>query len=514
MRQLIPVLFALALLTSFLSCGETEAQDSQVIANQTETEQTSEEVENEEPVTPEDENTEEIMLEDTPSVFLELCYATSVNMPENQFGPENVFDNDPNTSWVTMPGAGPGEGLFFSFEEPIHLDAINIQTLPGSSTIQEIATFRLYINGLQGYNYRPGDIPIPINTKVKSLFIRINSSQLLSSNEYPPEDGISYTGSLSVGFREITLLVMNEDGNEVPLRIQPIRKFSGRIEASSSLEPIEAYHPDFLFDSRSEFGWADGNEDNTGEGESLSFYFDQIQHIEKIKIWNGYHRSQTHFDQNERAASISFGVEGGEAPVYRLADTRRPLVITLDAPLESQSFALNFLDIYEGTTYKDLVLSELRFFSGEEWFVLDSGESEVRKRDLLEWAQNTSAEAFIDKQIFASNITAQQDYTQTLILRSNGSFILWKQMEDEDGEEITYADGNWQIIDDNSVRIFGRLHRIGRYTQASYNPYSGVQPAQDQEPELDRITIFTDVLQFDESLISSDRGMFDDFVFQ
>jgi hypothetical protein len=445
--------------------------------------------------------------EEAPSVFLELCYATSVNMPESQFGPENVFDNDPNTSWTTMPGAAPDEGLFFSFEEPILLDAISIQVLPGSSSIEEITYYQLYIDGLETPVHRAVEEPIPINTQVKSIFIRI---EYTDSMEYY-RNGIRYTSDLPVGISEITLLVKNEKGNQVPLLVHPIRKMSGRIQASSSLDPIEAYNPDFLFDSRSAFGWADGNENSTGCGESLTFFFDQTQRIEKIKIWNGYHRSQTHFDQNERAAAISFGAEGEDAPVYQLADTMDPLVITLDTPLEGRSFAMNVLEIYEGATYKDLVISELRFFNGDEWFVLDSFDRETRKRDILEWAQNTSADAFIDKQVFADYTTEMEVYTQTLILRSNGSFILWKHMEDEDGEEIMYADGNWQIIDDNTVRIFGKLHRIGRYSQDSYDPYAGVQPSQD--PDLDRVTIFSDVLQFDESRISSERGMFEDFAF-
>lgn len=502
MKKPVLVLFALAVLAATLSCNEKETSDPQV-----NTEQINEEQVNEEQVSAEEENMEEVALEDAPSVFLERCYATSIDMPESRFGPENVFDNNPDTYWATMPGAALDEGLFFSFEEPVYVDAISIQTLPGSSSIEEITYYQLYINGLEIPIYQAIDEPIPVNTQVKSVFVRIDGTD---SMEYL-ENGIRYAGNLPVGISEITLLIKNEEGNEAPLQVQPIRKVSGSILVSSSLEPIEAYHPDFLFDSRSEFGWADGNETATGEGESLTFIFDQTQCIEKIKIWNGYHRSWTHFDQNERAATIFFGVEGGDAPVYQLADTMEPLVITLDTPLEGNSFTLDILEIYEGATYKDLVISELRFFNGEEWFVLDSGESETRKRDLLEWAHNTSAEAFIDKQIFSDYTTEMEIYTQSLVIRSNGSFILWKRIEEEGGTESTYADGNWQIIDDSTLRIFGKLHRIGRFTQSSYNPYFGVRP--DQDPDLDRVTIFSDVLQFDRNRISSDRGMFEDFVF-
>lgn len=501
MKKSVLVLFVLAVLVITLSCNEEEASEPQMNA-----EQVNEEQVNEEQVIAEEEKVEEVVLEDSPSAFLELCYATSVNMPESQFGPENVFDNDADTYWVTMPGAAPDEGLFFSFEEPIIISAISIQVLPGSSSIEEITNYQLYINGLETPSLRAVEEPIPVNAWVKSIFVRIDATDSMKYQE----DGIRYEGNLPVGISEITLLVINEEGNEVPLQVQPIRIISGRVQASSCLEPIEAYHPDFLFDSRPEFGWNDGNETSTGEGESLTFFFNQPQHIEKIKIWNGYHRSLIHYDQNERASMISFGTERENAPVYRLADTMEPLVITLNTPLEGRSFVMDILEIHEGAMYKDVVISELQFFNGEEWFVLDSGESETRKHEVLEWAHNTSAESFIDKQVFASRITTWDDYTQTLVLRSNGSFILWKHREQDGDTEIMYADGNWQIIDDNTVKIFGRLHRIGRYSQASYDPYSGVRP--DRVQDMDRVTMFNDILQFDSSRISSDSGLFEDFV--
>ncbi|MCK5841842.1 MAG: hypothetical protein KAH31_06730 [Candidatus Sabulitectum sp.] len=505
MKKAVFVLVALSITAAFLSCASNEAPDSNVTS-----EQETEEPVNSELTVPEDEITEEIAQEEEPSTFIELCYATSVNMPEDQFGPENVFDNDPNTSWVTMPGAGPGEGLFFSFEIPIHIDAISMQGLPESNSIAELFSVRLYINGVRGPYYNMHwEETVPIDCKVKSLFIRIIATGYFGTEE--PRNGLCSYGSLPVGISEVNLFIKNEYGQEVPLQIQPIVRASGSIQASSSLDPVEAYNPDFLFDSRSDFGWSDGNTESSGQGENLSFHFDQSQRIEKIKIWNGYHRSQTHFDQNERVASISFGLQGEDESVYPISDTMVPQVITLETPLEGQSFSLNILDVYEGATYKDLVISELRFFDGNDWFQLQSGEGEVRKNRLLEWAQNTDAGVFIDRQIYAETWTEESNGEQHFILRSNGSFIVWKQLEMDDSSETMYADGNWQIINDNSVRIFGKLHRMGSYWEDAYDPYSGPIPPADVE--LDRITIFTDILEFDEETISSQRGVFEDFTF-
>ena len=507
MNKSVVILFAITVLALTLSCGESEPSDSMMNTEQPDSEQTVEEptdVKLEAVV--EEKDTVTVLIEEVPVAFLELCYATSVNMPQNQFGPENVFDNDPSTCWATMPGAAPDEGLFFSFDKSIIINAIRIETLPGSSSYEGISRYQLYINGSESDIIAATGEPIPVNAWVRSIFIRIDATE---SMEYY-ENGIRYAGSLPVGISDIAFTVIAETGTEVPLNVQPITIKSGFVQASSCLEPEEAYHTDFLFDSRAEFGWTDGNESSTGVGESLSFYFDQPQRIEKLRIWNGYHRSQTHFEQNERASMISFGNDSSESE-YSLADIMEPQVITLDAPIEGSSFTLKVLGIHEGATYKDVVISELQFHDGENWFVLDSGESMTRKHDVLQWAHNTAAETFIDKQIYYSRSTAWEDYTQTLVLRSNGSFVLWKHEETDVSSEIMHADGNWQIIDGNTVEIFGRLHRIGRYSQTSYDPYSGVRPG--DEPDMDRITMFSDELQFDSSRISSDWGLFEDFEF-
>ncbi len=475
MKRSILVLSALVFVSVFLARGSAEASDSK----------------------------------EGPVAYLELCYATSINMPEERYGPENVFDNDPDTYWATMPGAAPDEGLFFAFEEPINISSIDVKFLPGGSGFESISEYAIYINGIEGPVLQLHDWPDYIDTSVKSVFIRIVYTDSMEWDE----NGIRNTGNLPVGISEVTLLVLDAEGDEIPLQVMPIREVGGRVQASSSLDPVESYNPDFLFDSRPAFGWADGNENSSGEGESLTFLFDQPQRIEQIKVWNGYHRSGTHFDQNERAASFSFGTEGEYPPLYQLEDTMDPQLITLETPLEGSSFTMEFLEVYEGETYKDLVISELCFFNGEEWFVVNSGESEMRKRAILQWAQNTPAGAFIDRQVYAGSYNEYEwDYhLQTLILRSNSSFVIWKTDEREDSVEKMYADGNWQILSDNSVRIFGRLNRVASIDQTYYDPYAGTSP--DQGQSIDRMTIFSDTLQFGEGWISSNRGMFEDFTF-
>ena len=444
------------------------------------------------------------------SACLELLYATSVNMPEEEYGPEMVFDGDTATCWATMPGAGPDEGLFFSFEEPLDIRSIMVDLVPAGEGFEGIDSYQLYVNGIEGGVRSGSGSHIWINRPVKSVFIRIRSTDSMDWDSM----GIRYTGELLVGIREVTVSVEDKDGNDIPLSVVPIRSVSGSIGASSSLEPEEAYSPDFLFDSRPAFGWADGHEDLTGEGEHLTFVLDEPRRIEKIRIWNGYHRSATHFQQNERVAELSFGIYGEDPGVYRLEDVMEPQEIELDYPLEGQRFWLDVLEIYPGDVYRDLVLSEMRFFDGDEWFVVDTGEGRERKLGILEWARSATAGSVIDRQLYSRRFDDEDGldfHAQTLVLRSGGSFVIWMIDEWEDGEEHMYADGNWQVIDDERVRIFGRLQRVGRYEMEPYDPYAGSWPDQGQDTQ--RLTVFSDTLRIDGSTVSSRRGLFEDFTY-
>lgn len=448
---------------------------------------------------------------DTPFIVrnLELLYATSIGMPENQFNPENVFDNDPETFWVTMPGAAADEGLFFSFEEPVFIGSIQTFADTGSNPYKSLYSVIYYINGLETPVSYIRNEPFLVNTMVKSVFIKIADTSM----ERFASHGIVYHRPYPVGVNSVSLTTVDHYLREVPLLVLPPERVPGNITASSALMPIEAYHPDFLFDSRPEFGWADGNTGRTGSGESITFSFDSTRRIERIKVWNGYHRSPTHFTQNERVARFTFGVQGGTPVSYTLEDSMDPQVVVLESPLEGSTFVMTVQDVHSGQTYRDLVVSEMRFFDGDGWFLLDTGGSEARKLSVLEWAANSpaGAMAYIDTRIMSNQSDDDSLDSQSLILRSNGSFILWKHLGTWDEPESTYADGNWQIIDDNTVRIFGRLKRIVQFGQPGYDPYAGVIPGGTQD--VSRVTVFSDTLRFDANHMSSSRGLFRDFNF-
>ena len=129
-------------------------------------------------------------------------------------------------------------------------------------------------------------------------------------------------------------------------------------------------------------------------------------------------------------------------------------------------------------------------------------------------AEGCDAGLFIDRQIRRRRFDSQEySYSnQSLVIRSNGSFVLWKHDGFVDGDRNSvYADGNWQVLDDRSMRIFGRLHRLTLSNDYYFDPYAGV--ATNTNANADRVTIFSDTLRFGADWISSSRGLFEDFSF-
>lgn len=399
---------------------------------------------------------------DPDAVYLDRMYATSTGAD----AAANLLDGDANTFWSAMPGAGQDEGVMLYFEAPTFVQKVRLANAQGGSAVEELG---LYVNGSEVGTTTP-DGEIEVAADVTSLFVRVTAVSGASKDVGTgPEGGdievVKFPTDLKTRLGEIELF----GTGGAPMKVRPLHLEPGSISASSVLSPPEAYNADFLFDSRLEFGWAEGKEDE-GLGESITFNFDKEMKIERLKVWNGYQRSDDHFEKNARVENFSFGLAGADAPTYQLGDQQAPTIIDLDAPLVGKSFELKVLSAYAGSKYKDLLLSELRFFDGQQWFGLESGGEEARKTALQERVAGTVLDGLLDRNL---SYTEEQGWSGTtftirLILRSNGSFVLYKDFEGEMDQSFKklkeVADGNWSIQELGGglarVKVFGKLHRI------------------------------------------------------
>lgn len=392
-----------------------------------------------------------------PVVWLEGLYATS-SAPVHEV--YDLFDDDPATGWQTLPGSGPDEGMMLYFANALPLQAV--QLTPSEGSFQgENAFVQVYANGALVGGGKPGEKIKTGEKPVKSLYIRFVKTGFEQETERE-KDGAkvniqSYPANSAIGIE--ALAVYNDKGES--LRLMPPKRVFGSLSASSSLEPALAYSPANLFDARKEFVWAEGNKTGSGEGEMLQFEFGEPVSISAIQIWNGYQRSDEHFAANARVRDFEFGAKDGAAGTYTLRDTRAGQRIELTAPVQGQQFTLNIKSIYPGSRYKDLAVSELIFFDGDRPFVLATRLPEQNKTALRNRTGSSPLTQIFNRRI--SNLVEEAGVVteQSLILRSDGTFVLYSNDTSPDGTESeTLADGNWELFSTDvanaTIKVFGK----------------------------------------------------------
>lgn len=398
---------------------------------------------------------------DPAAVYVDRMYATSTGGA----GAEYLLDGDRETFWEAMPGAGADEGVMLYFDP-----AVSVGSIVAHKAVQRPGIQRLqyFVNGVE-VDSKPAGEAIDVNTEVASLFIRIERINGGSSGERILENGRgsfeSNSPDIQIGLSEIEF--MDEKGS--PIVVRPLHLESGSLQASSTLAPAEAYHADYLFDSRKEFGWAEGKEDE-GKGESITFNFDQPVRIQALKLWNGYQRSDRHFGANARIKTLNFSSEGVTGAQYPILDQQGAQEITLEKPLEGKSFIMSVEEVFKGKSYPDLLLSELRFFDGQRWFGMRTKGETQRQNALREKVNGTVLEPLLDRMVRETRLyeDPNEEIATSLVLRSNSSFVLYRT-ESQSTQQVNkavnqVADGNWSIEDLGNgrarVKLFGKLHRI------------------------------------------------------
>jgi hypothetical protein len=239
------------------------------------------------------------------------------------------------------------------------------------------------------------------------------------------------------------------------------RLVGGTVAASSTLEPRTAYDPIYLFDSRFEYGWASNQQ---AKDVNLTFRFDQPTRIEKVRIWNGYQRSVTHCYANSRARKIRVTGDGGYASEISVRDVLGSQVVVLPKPFEGKELKFEIVDSFLGKTYKDLVISEVRFFDGKEWFLLDPTQP-LKNSISVNRSRFAKAKvaALLNDSYSGEQEIKKEPYfiTSSLRLRSDGSFYMSGSIG-EAGNSQYFALGNYEIKDATEVKGI-RLRLFGLY---------------------------------------------------
>jgi len=389
--------------------------------------------------------------------FLSMAYT-------NALGEELPFSIFSKQSWSPEPNARYVK-LHLYFDEPIIVKGLEIDSC-GSHIDPLISIFFNFDQWvLHTDPTLSGEVPKALHLKKKGDLLILEGF-----NKSVEVRSLTFNFERSTGFKICGIHLKDPLGETYNIKTPEL--VAGNVEASSILDPHTAYDPINLFDSRFEYGWASNKQ---AKNVSLSFNFDQPQRIEKIRIWNGYQRSVNHCQANSRAKIVKITGDDGYSEEIAIRDILGAQVIALSKPFTGKQLKFDIIDSFLGKSYQDLVISELRFFDGQGWFMLDPihklQEGIVANRALFAQAK---AEALLNDS-YLGQVEYEEDnkksyYTDTTLrLRADGSFYIANILDRENEEEPKYfALGNYEIKEADvkkglRLRLFGLFYRSEEY---------------------------------------------------
>jgi len=271
------------------------------------------------------------------------------------------------------------------------------------------------------------------------------------------------------------------DEKKKELALKTPRVVEGSATASETSAPESSYHVMNLFDSRYEYAYAS----KFGmKGVKIDFVFEKPQKIVALKIWNGYQRSDVHCIDNGRVKSFLIKGENYQEKIS-LEDIMGQQTITLPKVFEGKNLSLIVEEGFAGKNAKGFVISELRFFDGKEWFL-------INPYNKIQEIANTNTNKFstvglseiMNKSISGQDLLYTGDETGgrdnsnwTFRFRSDGSMFLEGKttridsITSAEGIVVTHSEyrtifglGNYEIRNAESekleLRIFGFLREM------------------------------------------------------
>lgn len=140
-----------------------------------------------------------------------------------------------------------------------------------------------------------------------------------------------------------------------------------RAEASSFLwndwnRFQENYHPLYLADDDPATAWVEGAS-GSGAGEWIRLHVTEVAGATavRLKLRNGYHKSKSLFAKNARAKKLAVKLlPSGKTRTFELGDSMETATLELAQPGGAlAAVELKVVEVYEGSKYADLCLSDL-----------------------------------------------------------------------------------------------------------------------------------------------------------
>lgn len=421
-----------------------------------------------------------------PKTTILTAYATSATVDSTPV--TELLDLTKEGLWKPQSkDAGSNEGIFYQFTAPVLIDWIEVEVkngvdsdcsidfyLDGKRNVSEkmkskseedfnsdkveywssyknIGKKRLFYLGAAGRNDRVDVSCGFLNVEVKSVFIKISHAQSIP---------------------EFTAVRFYQKDKRDPISITIPKNNTGKVAVSSVLAPETAYGYQNLFDSRTDFAWATDGKRTNGVGETITIDLDNPQDLSGLIIWNGYHRSKTHYLANARPSKLLVRINDLEAFSISVPDKMNEQVLKFPKSYPNvKKLVLEVASVYPGTAYKDMVVSELKLMDQNgnpvvlnvppiNFGVANNLLKEMLDISLAPYMLGVVRPEEQQRTDFDESFYWAMDYPfRRLRIRSNGSFVAYL-------DEGMVAEGNWEPLSDG-LRIFGKKY-VTYYSDSIY----------------------------------------------
>jgi hypothetical protein len=348
--------------------------------------------------------------------------------------------------------------LHLYFDEPVTIKKYEIDTCKTklSSDIGVFLNFDEWIFNLESNDsgYQNENYP-SFNDGVYSGTPSVD----YESKKYPEMRSLTMNFNANQNFSICGIRIYNE--NDEAYHILTPQRIKAQVKASSTLKPDKAYGAVNLFDSRFEYGWAS---DGKAKDVQIDFEFQSEQTIQKLRIWNGYQRSVKHCYENSRVKTLVIKGDNNYESEVTVTDQLGSQVITLPRSYKGKKLSLYVKDSFIGKTYKDLVISELRFYNGKDWFLVDPYEELISQ--IHETQKTFTGAGFhnVLNQGFQGSENENGNGNSTIRLRADGSFYIDGSLFVNMMSKYYFALGNFDIIEKKPnqlrLRLFGLFYQV------------------------------------------------------